>query len=84
MLGVRRTTVTLLAQELQKRGILRYSRGRTTILDRPALEANACECYEAVKHQTFRNGSASSSSKDADAPFAWGLCFSDSSWQDIR
>ena len=51
MLGVRRTTVTLLAQELQKRGILRYSRGRITILDRPALEANACECYEAVKHQ---------------------------------
>ena len=53
MLGVRRTTVTLLAQELQKRGILRYSRGRTTILDRPALEANACECYEAVKHQNL-------------------------------
>jgi len=45
--------VTLLAQELQKRGILRYSRGRTTILDRPALEANACECYEAVKHQNL-------------------------------
>ena len=53
MLGVRRTTVTLLAQELQKRGILRYSRGRITILDRPALEANACECYEAVKHQNL-------------------------------
>src|SRR5215468_5067505 len=51
MLGVRRTTVTLLAQELQRRGVLRYSRGRITILDRPALEANACECYEAVKHQ---------------------------------
>jgi CRP-like cAMP-binding protein len=50
MLGVRRTTVTLLAQELQKRGILRYSRGRITILDRPALEACACECYGATKH----------------------------------
>src|SRR5262249_48354236 len=45
MLGVRRTTVTLLAQELQKRGILRYSRGRITGLDRFALEARACECY---------------------------------------
>lgn len=50
MLGVRRTTVTLLAQELQKQGILRYSRGRITILDRAALEARACECYGTVKH----------------------------------
>jgi CRP-like cAMP-binding protein len=53
MLGVRRTTVTLLAQELQKRGILRYSRGRITILDRAALEARACECYGAVKHDNL-------------------------------
>lgn len=50
MLGMRRTTVTLLAQELQKRGILRYSRGRITILDRSALKAAACKCYGAVKH----------------------------------
>jgi CRP-like cAMP-binding protein len=50
MLGVRRTTVTLLAQELQKKGILRYSRGRITILDRHALKAAACECYHAIKH----------------------------------
>ena len=53
MLGVRRTTVTLLAQELQKRGILRYSRGRITILDRAALESCACECYAAVKHDNL-------------------------------
>jgi len=49
MLGVRRTTVTLLAQELQKRGIVRYGRGRITIIDRRALEACACECYHAIK-----------------------------------
>ena len=53
MLGVRRTTVTLLAQELQKKGIVRYSRGRIAILDRPALKACACECYEAVKHENL-------------------------------
>jgi CRP-like cAMP-binding protein len=50
MLGVRRTTVTLLAQELQKKGILRYSRGRITILDRAALQAEACQCYHALKY----------------------------------
>ncbi len=53
MLGVRRTTVTLLAQELQRRGVLRYSRGKITILDRPALEACACECYEATRHHNL-------------------------------
>jgi CRP-like cAMP-binding protein len=50
MLGMRRTTVTLLAQALQKKGILRYSRGRIVIVDRPRLEAAACECYDATKH----------------------------------
>ena len=50
MLGVRRTTVTLLAQELQKAGVVRYSRGRITILDRARLEHSACECYGAIRH----------------------------------
>jgi CRP-like cAMP-binding protein len=49
MLGVRRTTVTLLAQELQKKGILHYSRGRITIVDRVRLEDCACECYGAAR-----------------------------------
>lgn len=53
MLGVRRTTVTLLAQELQKRGVLRYSRGKITILDRAALEDRACECYRVIKHENL-------------------------------
>jgi CRP-like cAMP-binding protein len=54
MLGVRRTTVTLLAQELQQRSIVRYGRGRITIIDRRALEACACECYRAVKVLALR------------------------------
>jgi CRP-like cAMP-binding protein len=54
MLGVRRTTVTLLAQELQKKGIVRYSRGRIEIVDRNALVASACECYEVSKHENLR------------------------------
>jgi CRP-like cAMP-binding protein len=51
MLGVRRTTVTLLAQQLQNRGIVRYSRGRITILDRLALKSCACTCYHAINHK---------------------------------
>jgi CRP-like cAMP-binding protein len=54
MLGVRRTTVTLLAQELQKQGVVRYSRGRIIILDRAALEAHACECYHAIKNLSLK------------------------------
>lgn len=53
MLGVRRTTVTLLAQELQKRGAIRYSRGRITLLDRKMLEFRACEFYEAMKRENL-------------------------------
>ncbi len=45
MLSVRRTTVTLLAQALQKNGFVEYSRGHITILDRKVLERAACECY---------------------------------------
>jgi len=45
MLALRRTTITLLSQELQKRGAIRYSRGKITITNRQALQAAACECY---------------------------------------
>jgi Mn-dependent DtxR family transcriptional regulator len=53
MLGVRRTTVTLLAQELQERGVIRYSRGKITLLDRKMLGARACDCYEALKRENL-------------------------------
>ena len=45
MLGAKRTTVTLVASELQRLGLIRYSRGHILVLDRPGLEAAACSCY---------------------------------------
>ena len=51
MLGVRRTTVSFLAQELQAKGVIQYRRGQMVIRDRQALEACACECYH-VMHPT--------------------------------
>jgi CRP-like cAMP-binding protein len=52
MLGVRRTTVTLLAQHLQGSGVIKYTRGRAMILDRAALEGRACDCYHAMGNRT--------------------------------
>jgi DNA-binding transcriptional regulator YhcF (GntR family) len=49
MLGVRRTTLTLVARELQSAGLIKYSRGKIEILDRAGLEATACECYKTVQ-----------------------------------
>ncbi|HTO51133.1 MAG TPA: Crp/Fnr family transcriptional regulator [Burkholderiales bacterium] len=54
MLGVRREGVTEAAGKLQAAGAIRYSRGRITVLDRPALEAQACECYAVVKRESDR------------------------------
>lgn len=48
MLGVRRSTVSVAAAQLQKAGIIRYQHGRITIVDRAGLENAACECYETV------------------------------------
>jgi CRP-like cAMP-binding protein len=48
VLGGRRETVTVAAGRLQDAGLIRYSRGHITIVDRKGLEATACECYPAV------------------------------------
>ncbi len=50
MLGCRRTTVTLLSQALQAKGLIRTGRGHITIIDRKGLEACACECYRVIHH----------------------------------
>lgn len=54
MLGVRREGVTEAAGKLQKLGVIRYSRGQITVLDRPKLEQLSCECYAVVKAETDR------------------------------
>ena len=54
MLGVRREGVTLAAGNLQADGLIRYTRGRIEVLDRPALEARTCECYTLVKNEYKR------------------------------
>jgi CRP-like cAMP-binding protein len=45
MLGVRREGVSAASRSLQHLGVIRYRRGHISILDRPALERAACECY---------------------------------------
>lgn len=66
MLGVRREGVTDAAGKLQRLGVIEYSRGQITVLDRARLEKLSCECYGVVKKETdrllpytasFRNGS---------------------------
>ena len=54
MLGVRREGVTESAGNLQRAGLIHYSRGKITVLDRPGLEARVCECYQVVKKEFDR------------------------------
>ena len=54
MLGVRREGVTEAAGKLQAAGLIHYSRGHITVLDRPKLEKRVCECYAVVKREFDR------------------------------
>ena len=54
MLGVRRTSVTLAARNLQAAGLIKYRRGQIRITNVQALQEAACECHEAVKAQAAR------------------------------
>jgi CRP-like cAMP-binding protein len=54
MLGVRREGVTEGALKLQQAGLIRYARGRISVLNRPGLEERTCECYVVVKKEYDR------------------------------
>lgn len=54
VLGVRREGITQTAGKLQHAGYIRYRRGHLTVLDRPGLEAHACECYGVVRTELGR------------------------------
>jgi Mn-dependent DtxR family transcriptional regulator len=49
ILGVRRTTVTLIARHLQSLGFIKYTRGRIQLVDVPGLEDAACECHKSIR-----------------------------------
>ncbi len=54
MLAVRRTGVTEAANSLQQAGLIRYHRGRISILNRQELEAASCSCYGIIKGEYAR------------------------------
>jgi CRP-like cAMP-binding protein len=72
MMGVRRTSVTFVANQLQKEGIISYSRGRMNILSMDLLQRRSCECHEAVRtryqmlFRELRSGEPGPKRPDAD------------------
>jgi CRP-like cAMP-binding protein len=54
MLGVHRPTVTIAARMLQQAGLIRYTRGKIEVIDRPGLEAASCNCYRLIADQYER------------------------------
>lgn len=72
MLGVQRTTVTGVASRLQERGIISYARGKITVIDRPALERCACECYAAIQRGSGALLGGQSTHRGPDSPASYG------------
>jgi len=54
LLGVRREGITAAAHKLQQAGVISYTRGRISVLDRPRLEKHTCECYAVAKREYDR------------------------------
>jgi len=54
MLGVRREGISKEAGELQTAGLIHYKRGRIIVVNRPKLEAQACECYRSIRRESTR------------------------------
>jgi CRP-like cAMP-binding protein len=55
MLGVRRSTVSEVLKPFQERGLIRYGRGKFTVLDREGLKAGSCECYRRINEEFERS-----------------------------
>jgi len=70
MLGARRTTVTAAAGELQRRGLIHYSRGRIHVSNAAGLENVACECYPTIRdlYSSFYCGAPELASEKAARP----------------
>jgi CRP-like cAMP-binding protein len=54
MIGVQRTSVTLIARRLQESGLITYRRGHIEVLDPVHLQDSACECYQTINHHFER------------------------------
>ena len=67
MLGVHRPAVNIAGGALQRAGLIRYSRGKITIVNREGLEGSACECYEVIRTEFTRALSGSTAPADEAA-----------------